>query len=140
VTRKIVNAADLSREEIDRALDQDPFFRRIRQHCKAGMSLDEAYDFTLAEELAKGRPWSSRLLDRVAERFLEKHEPRLKAQWERDPARDREKIDALAEWLKADPKLKAKGFRAYRSMAEEMWAGIQGVTVHALRKRRQRRK
>jgi hypothetical protein len=123
-----------SREEIDRALEQDPVFRRMKQHSRAGMDFDEAYDFSLAEELAKRRLRPLWLLKRVAERFLEKYEPKLKAQWERDPARDREKIDALARWLKA------KGVRACRGKAEELWAEIQGVTIHALRKRRQRRK
>jgi len=124
----------LNREEIDRALDQDPFLRRVVQREKAGMDIHEAWDFTLAEELAKGRPWSSRLLEFVAESFLARYEPKLKARWEREtqPARDRATIDALAE------RLKANNVRGYRGKAEELCAKIYGVTVHALRQRRYR--
>ena len=100
------------------------------------MDFQEAWDFTLAEELAKGRPWSSRLLEFVAESFLRRYEPKLKARWEREtqPAHDRATIDALAE------RLKANNVRGYRGKAEELYAKIYGITVHALRKRRQRRK
>lgn len=122
-----------SREEIDRALEQEPVFRRMEQHRRAGMDFDEAYDLSLAEELAKRRLRPLWLLKQVAERFLNKYEPKLKAQWERQN-RDRATIDALAE------RMKAEGVLAYRGKAEELYAEIQGVTVHALRKRRQRRK
>jgi hypothetical protein len=126
----------LDREEIDRALEQDPFLRRCKQFRKEGMSSRKAWDLALAEALAKGQPWSSRLLNLVAERFLEMHEPKLKARWEREiqPGRDRATIDALAE------RLKANNVRAYRSNAEKLYAEIFGITVHALRKRLQRRK
>ena len=64
-----------SREEIVRALEQqDPVFRRWNQHRRAGMDSDEAYDLSLAEELAKRRLRPLWLLKRVAERFLAMHE------------------------------------------------------------------
>ena len=127
-------AGGRSREEIVRALEQqDPVFRRWNQHRRAGMDSDEAYDLSLAEEPAKRRLQPLWLLKRVAERFLAKYEPKLKAQWERENL-DRIRIDALAE------SLKAKGVRGYRGRAEELYANIYGITVHALRKRRQRRK
>ena len=122
-----------SQEEIDRLLEQDPVFRRWKQHRRAGMDSDEAYDLSLAEELAKTRLRPLWLLKQVAERFLNKYEPKLKAQWERQN-RDRVTIDTMAE------RMKAEGVRAYRGKAEELCAKFQDVTVHALRKRRQRRK
>jgi len=128
----------LSREERYCALERgaNPIYRRMVRDLRAGMDAGEAYDLALAEELNKGRPWRLWLLKWVAWRFLEIHGPKLKARWEREtqPARDRATIDALAE------RLKANNVRGYRGKAEELYAKIYGITVHALRKRRQRRK
>jgi len=123
------NVVLLSDEEAERALEQ--LLRRTEECYRAGGDSGEALRFSLAEELAKGRPWPSWLLELAAGSLLHDYEPKLKAQWERKN-RDRAMIGALAEWLKA------KGVRAYRGKAEELYAKIQGVTIHALRKRQQR--
>jgi hypothetical protein len=139
------HAGGYSREELDRARDKEerafPALRRMRQHREAGMDFDEAWDLGLAEELAERRSWSLWLLKRAAERFLEYHKPKLEERryrkWKREtfnPFMERDRIDVLAK------QLKAKGVRAHRGKAEELYAKEQGVTVHALRKRRQRRR
>jgi len=124
----------LDREEIDREFDQDPFLRCVRQYEKKGMSWDESWDFALALALAERWPWNRRLLELVAQRFLQQHEPKLKARWERRRGLELERkmIDALTE------RLRANKVRGCRGKAEKMYAEMEGVTVHALRKRRQR--
>jgi hypothetical protein len=126
------NVVLLSDEEAERALEQ--LLRRTEERYRAGGDSGEALRFSLAEELAKGRPWPSWLLELAADSLLHDYEPKLKAQWERSPERQREQIDAFAKWLKA------RGVRAVRGEAEKIVAQLHGVTVHALRKRRQRRK
>ena len=98
VSYRAHRAGGPSREEIVRAMEQDPVFRRWNQHRRAGMDSDEAYDLSLAEELAKRPLRPLWLLKRVAERFLAMHNPKLEA-WHRkrvhEPALERGMIDAL---------------------------------------------
>jgi alkylation response protein AidB-like acyl-CoA dehydrogenase len=127
---------EIEHRECVREIEEDPFLGRVWARSKAGMDCHEAWRLTLAEELAKGRPWSQRLLEWAAEALLAQYEPKLKAQWERKyrPENDREVINALAE------RLKAKGVHNPRTEAESRWAKFQGVTPHALRQRRYRKK
>src|SRR5262249_31340176 len=110
------------------------FMRCALERMKAGDDFDKAWRLALAERLTMVRRehWPRELLEEAAELLLEECEPKLKAEWQRSPERDRERIDALAEVLRA------RGVRPYRGEAEKIWADLQGVTVHALRQRRYR--
>jgi len=110
--------------------------RRALERVKAGADFHEAWRLALAERLGRVRreQWSRELLELTAELVLEECEPKLKTEWERSSERQRYEIDAFAKWLKA------RGVRAVRGEAEKIVARLHGVTVHALRKRRQRRK
>lgn len=125
---------EIEHREIKRAMEEDPFFRRVNEHHRAGMDYGEAWNLTLAEELNKPGPRSQRLLECAAEALLAQYEPKLKAQWERDPARDLKVIDALTE------RQKANGCPNPRTRAWEMYAvGILGLkNPDALRRRHRR--
>jgi hypothetical protein len=111
------------------------FWSRVLEHLKAGINTKNAYRFTLIELLGKypNDPW---LLRCVEIDWTTEHLPKFRAQQRREmkPWRDRLAIDMLAGLFRE------RGVRKYRGEAEQEWARQQSVTVHALRKRLQRRK
>jgi len=42
---------EIEHREIKRAMEEDPFFRRVNEHHRAGMDYGEAWNLTLAESL-----------------------------------------------------------------------------------------
>lgn len=134
---RTLHASGPSRDQSDQAdrAREYPWILRADQHDKAGMDVSESLRFALAEELAKGRPWSRQLLKWVAECFLEMYEPKLKA-WHQERVQEPAIERAMIDWYAG--RLKEQGVRAYRHEAEKLYAQKQNVTFHALRKRRQR--
>ena len=132
--------AALSYKEIEESEEDPLFFERIRGRSKAGMGWDKAYHLTLAQEIAKGRPWPQWLLELCAMELLTQYEPMLKARWERKvrrPAIDRAMINYWAD------RLKTQRVHNPRTQAEKLYAESLGLKVgregvSALRKRRQR--